>query len=224
MKRAVVIVAGGSGIRMGGDLPKQYLELVGKPLIVHALEKFRLFDPHMKVVVVMSPAHLKLWDAIHDKYNLDSGITVAHGGASRYDSVKNGLVQVADGLVVGIHDAVRPLVSQGTLERSYSSALRWGSGIPVIDLDDSLRMLDESGGSAPVDRSRVRRVQTPQVFQSTLIKQAYQRFTNPEFTDDASVYESEFGKLKLVEGNRKNIKITTPSDLELARALIQTPE
>jgi len=223
MKRAVVIVAGGSGIRMGGDLPKQYMELAGKPLIVHALEKFRLFDAHMKVVVVMSPAHLKHWDAIQDKYKLDSGISVAHGGTSRYDSVKKGLVQVADGMVVGIHDAVRPMVSQGTLERTYSSAIRWGSGIPVIDLDDSLRMIDAKGGSTPVDRTQMRRVQTPQVFQSTLIKKAYQRFTDPEFTDDASVYESEFGKLTLVEGNRENIKITTPADLLMAEALIQTP-
>ena len=224
MKRAVVIVAGGSGIRMGGDLPKQYLELEGLPLIVHSLRKFRLFDPLMKVVLVMAPAHLEHWKTIHNAHKLDSEITVAHGGASRYDSVKNGLAHVADGMVVGIHDAVRPLVSQGTLERTYSSALRWGSGIPVIDLDDSLRMLDERGGSAPVDRSRVRRVQTPQVFQSTLIKQAYQRFTDPEFTDDASVYESEFGNLKLVEGNRENIKITTPTDLIMAESLIQTPE
>lgn len=224
MKRAVVIVAGGAGIRMGGDLPKQYLKLVGRPLIVHALEKFQLFDPQMKVVVVMSPAHLKHWEDIYDKYNLDSGIIVAHGGASRYDSVKNGLAQVADGMVVGIHDAVRPLVSQGTLERSYSSAISWGSGIPVIELDDSLRMIDAEGGSRPVDRTKIRRVQTPQVFQSTMIKKAYQRFTDPEFTDDASVYESEFGKLTLVEGNRENIKITTPADLLIAEALIQTPE
>lgn len=223
MKRAVVIVAGGSGIRMGGDLPKQYRELMGKPLIVHALEKFRLFDPRMELVVVMSSAHRKHWDAIHNTYKLDPGITVVHGGASRHDSVKNGLAHVAEGMVVGIHDAVRPLVSQGTLERTYSSALRWGSGIPVIDQDDSLRMLDASGGSVPVDRTRVRRVQTPQVFQSTLIKQAYRRFTDPEFTDDATVFESEFGKVHLVEGNRENIKITTPADMLMAEALIQTP-
>ena len=222
MNRAVVIVAGGSGIRMGGDLPKQYLELAGKPLIVHSLEKFRLFDPQMVVVVVMSPAHLKHWESIHNTYKLDSEIIIAHGGASRYDSVKNGLAHVEDGMVVGIHDAVRPLVSQATLERTYSSALRWGFGIPVIEMDDSLRMLDEIGNSVKVDRANIRRVQTPQVFQSTLIKQAYQRIIKPEFTDDASVYESEFGTLKLVEGNRENIKITTPTDLEVAKALIHS--
>ena len=222
MRRAVIIVAGGSGSRMGGGLPKQYQELVGKALIVHALEKFLRFDASMVVVVVMAPSHMEHWNAICDKYGLTSGITVAHGGKSRYDSVKNGLEHVADGMVVGIHDAVRPLVSQGTLERSYSAADRWGSGVPVIALDDSVRMLDAAEGSTRVDRTLLRRVQTPQVFQSARIKKAYNQYSDPAFTDDASVYESKFGHVKLVEGNRENIKITTPADLTLAAALIQS--
>jgi len=222
MRRAAIIVAGGSGIRMGAELPKQYMELAGKPLIVHVLEKFLLFDASMEVVVVMAPSHRDHWDAIRAKYELDSRITVAHGGASRYDSVKNGLVHVADGMVVGIHDAVRPLVSQGTLERSYLAAVRWGSAVPVIALEDSVRMLDAAEGSTRVDRTLLRRVQTPQVFQSVQIKQAYNQFSDPAFTDDASVYESQFGHVKLVEGNRENIKITTPADLKLAKALIQS--
>ena len=222
MRRAAIIVAGGSGIRMGAELPKQYLELAGKPLIIHSLEQFLLFDPGMEVVLVMAPSHRDHWKAISDKYELASGLSLAHGGASRYESVKNGLERVAEGMVVGIHDAVRPLVSQQTLQRTYSSASTWGSGIPVIALDDSLRMLDEDGGSTGVDRTLLRRVQTPQVFQSTQIKQAYDQFNDPTFTDDASVYESKFGQLKLVEGNRENIKITTPSDLLMAEALIQS--
>ena len=222
MRRAVVIVAGGSGIRMGAELPKQYLELAGKPLIVHALEQFLLFDPGMHVVLVLAPSHRDHWKAISDKYELASGLSQAQGGASRYDSVKNGLKLVEDGMVVGIHDAVRPLVSQQTLQRTYSSASNRGSGIPVIALDDSLRMLDEAGGSTRVDRTLLRRVQTPQVFQSTQIKLAYDQFNDPAFTDDASVYESKFGQLKLVEGNRENIKITTPGDLLMAEALIQS--
>ena len=222
MRKAVIIVAGGSGSRMGGRLPKQYLELEGKALIVHALEKFLRFDPGMEVVVVMASSHQVHWNAICDKYELTSGITVAHGGKCRYDSVKYGLEHVADGMVVGIHDAVRPLVSQGTLERSYSAAIKWGSGVPVIALDDSVRMLDAAEGSTRVDRTLLRRVQTPQVFQSALIKQAYHQFSDPAFTDDASVYESQFGHVKLVEGNRENIKITTPADLTLAAALIQS--
>ena len=222
MRKAVIIVAGGAGSRMGGELPKQYLELLGKPLIVHALETFLRFDASIEVVVVIAPSHLDYWNTISDKYKFVSGLTVAHGGKCRYDSVKNGLEHVADGMVVGIHDAVRPLVSQGTLERSYAEAVRWGSGIPVIALDDSVRMLDTAEGSTMVDRTLLRRVQTPQVFQSALIKQAYQQFTDPAFTDDASVYESLFGHVKLVEGNPENIKITTPADLKLAMALIQS--
>jgi 2-C-methyl-D-erythritol 4-phosphate cytidylyltransferase len=222
MRRAAVIVAGGLGIRMGGEVPKQYMELAEKPVIVHTLEKFLQFDPHMELVVVMANSHREYWDAISEKYELLSGITVTIGGVSRYDSVKNGLNHVAEGMVVGIHDAVRPLVSQGTLERSYSAAVRWGSGVPVIELDDSVRRVDTPEGSTRVDRTKLRRVQTPQVFQSALIKQAYNQHTDPAFTDDASVYESQFGEVKLVEGNRENIKITTPADLKLAMALIQS--
>lgn len=223
MKRAVIIVAGGSGLRMGAELPKQYLKLAGLPLIIHSLEKFLLFDPDMEVVLVMAPSHRDHWEVIRDNYETPSGLILAQGGLSRYDSVKSGLEHVADGMVVGIHDAVRPLVSQGTLERSYSSASSRGSGIPVIALDDSVRMLDASSGSSPVDRTLLRRVQTPQVFQSTQIKQAYHQYRDPAFTDDASVYESLFGQVHLVEGNRENIKITTPADLLMAEALIQTP-
>lgn len=222
MKNAVIVVAGGSGTRMGGDLPKQYQELAGLPLIVHSLEKFRLFDPGMQVVVVLAPSHKDHWKAISDRFHLSSGITLALGGASRYDSVKNGLVRVEEGMVVGIHDAVRPLVSQGTLERTYAAARLKGSGVPVIPLDDSVRMLDGEEGSKAVDRTLLRRVQTPQVFQSTLIKQAYHRYEDPAVTDDATVYESRFGHVNLVEGNRENIKITTPADMMLARALIQS--
>jgi 2-C-methyl-D-erythritol 4-phosphate cytidylyltransferase len=222
MKNAVIVVAGGSGTRMGGDLPKQYQELEGLPLIVHSLKKFRLFDPGILVVVVVAPSHRDHWEAISDRFQLSSGITLAHGGASRYDSVRNGLVRVEEGMVVGIHDAVRPLVSQGTLERTYAEALLKGSGVPVIPMEDSVRMLDGPEGSTVVDRTLLWRVQTPQVFQSTLIKQAYQEYKDPAVTDDATVFESRFGHVNLVEGNRENIKITTPADMILARALIQS--
>lgn len=223
MRRAAIIVAGGSGKRMGAELPKQYLQLGGLPVIVHALEKFLLFDPGMQMVMVIAPSHQDYWEAIRSSHDLPSGLISAQGGASRYDSVKSGLEHVSDGMVVGIHDAVRPLVSLGTLERSYSSASSRGSGVPVVSMDDSIRMLDVALGSAPVDRTLLRRVQTPQVFQSTQIKQAYNQYNDPAFTDDASVYESLFGQVHLVEGNRENIKITTPADLLMAEALIQTP-
>ena len=171
------------------------------------------------VVVVMSPAHLKHWEAIHEACNLDPSIIVAHGGSSRYDSVKNGLAHVAEGMVVGIHDAVRPLVSRGTLERTYSSALSWGSGIPVIDMDDSLRMLDEKGDSKPVDRARIRRVQTPQVFRWSLFAPAHRwaHETGAEFTDDGGLLAVRGHRPTVVPGDPDNWKVTTAADWARAR-------
>lgn len=224
MKRAVIIVAAGSGSRMGGELPKQYLELLGKPLIVHTLERFSRFDPEMKLVVVLAPAHKKIWEQMAGSYELARGVTLANGGATRYDSVKIGLTHIDEGVITGIHDAVRPLISQETLSRSYDAAVREGSGIPVIEMDESIRMLNQQGGSVHMDRSRLKRVQTPQVFRSDRIKQAYQQAYDPAFTDDASVYESVYGPVTLVEGNRENIKITTPIDMKLASLLIDSVE
>lgn len=224
MKNAAIIVAAGSGSRMGGELPKQYLKLLGKPLIIHTLEKFHKFDPDMKIVVVLAPTHRELWDEIARSFEIPGDVTIAYGGDTRYDSVKNGLTHVGEEIITGIHDAVRPFVSHGTLERCYESAAREGSGIPVIEMDESVRMTDLKGGSTHMDRSRLRRVQTPQVFRSSRIKQAYQQPFNSAFTDDASVYEALFGRVSLVEGNRENIKITTPTDMKLAMLLIDSVE
>jgi 2-C-methyl-D-erythritol 4-phosphate cytidylyltransferase len=224
MNRAVIIVAAGSGSRMGGDLPKQYLKLREKPLIIHTLERFQNFDPEMKVVVVLALAHRELWEDIAKSYEIAGGLTIVMGGAKRYDSVNNGLSRVDKASLVGIHDAVRPLVSQDTLARCYDAALRKGSGIPVIEMDESVRVLDKEGGSVPMDRSGLRRVQTPQVFRSERIKKAYQQPYKNTFTDDASVYETVYGAPSLVDGNRENIKITTPTDMKLAGLLIDSLE
>lgn len=219
MKRAVIIVAAGSGSRMGGKLPKQYLKLSGKPLIIHTLDKFQRFDPEMKRVIVLAPEQRELWDEIAGSYEVSGEVVVAHVGATRYDSVKNGLAHIEEGVIVGIHDAVRPFVSHDTLKRGYESADRDGSGIPVVEMEESVRMIDHEGGSASMDRTRLKRVQTPQVFRSDRIKQAYRQPYNSLFTDDASVYEALFGKVVLVQGNRENIKITTPIDMKLAELL-----
>lgn len=224
MKRAVVIVAGGSGLRMGGEIPKQYQELEGLPLILHTLKTFRRFDPGMKVVVVVAQKHLELWNKMALLYTESGRIEVATGGPSRFHSVQNGLQLIEDGWLVGIHDAVRPFVSLDTLERCYKSSRETGSAIPVIDVDESVRMLDAEGRSSGVDRSTLKRVQTPQVFRSELIRQAYEKTIDQSFTDDASVYESHFGKVTLVEGNRENIKITTPTDMKLASLFIRSAE
>ncbi|MDF1575522.1 MAG: 2-C-methyl-D-erythritol 4-phosphate cytidylyltransferase [Bacteroidales bacterium] len=220
MKRAVIIVAAGSGSRMGGTLPKQYQELLGKPVIIHTLEAFHRFDPGMQLVLVLAPEHRLFWEKLAGKYELAGGLTFIPGGSSRFDSVKNGLTQIKKQGIVGIHDAVRPLVSSGTLARTYNAAEQGGSGIPVIEMDDSVRKVDPNGNSEQLNRSSLRRVQTPQVFLSQRIKEAYQKACDPSFTDDASVYEAVFGPVTLVEGNRENIKITTPADMKLASLLM----
>lgn len=224
MKKAVIIVAAGSGSRMGREIPKQYLKLRDKPVLIHTLERFQAFDPEMKIVVVLSPAHRELWDRMAASYEIARGLTLALGGTSRYESVKNGLIHVDQTSLVGIHDAVRPLVSQDTLSRCYDSALRKGSGIPVVEMEESVRKLDKHGSSVHMDRSSLKRVQTPQAFRSERIKQAYQQPYTNAFTDDASVYETVYGAPTLVEGNRENIKITTPVDLQLAQLLLNSPE
>jgi len=222
MKRGVVIVAGGDGRRMGSEIPKQYLELNGKPVVVHTLEKFLRFDPGIKIVLVMAPDHQKFLNALSLPAQMDFRIWFAKGGATRYDSVKSGLELLEEDFIIGIHDAVRPLVSLETLERCYNHANQTGSAIPVIEVDETIRMIKDGARSEHLDRSKLRRVQTPQVFRSDLLKKAYGQPFNKSFTDDASVFESFYNEVNLVEGNRENIKITTPMDLQLASQLILT--
>lgn len=217
-------MAGGQGERMGGKIPKQYLTLDGRPVILHTMDKFFQFDPGIRMVLVMAPGHMKFWEAISGSLHQGPEIVIAPGGRTRYESVKNGLKFVGNDLIVGIHDAVRPLVSLETLERCYASAAENGSGIPVTEMDETVRMIGDKGRSVHMDRSLLRRVQTPQVFQSGLIKEAYRQPIQASFTDDASVFESCFEKVFLVEGNRENIKITTATDLRLASLLIRTSE
>lgn len=224
VKRAVVIVAGGFGRRMGGEIPKQYQELAGKPIIIHTMEQFYRFDPNMEVVVVLAQKHRKLWDTMAMAHTNTIQIKLARGGDTRFHSVQNGIEEIEDGVVVGIHDAVRPFVTMETLERCYSEAFRTGSAIPVIDMDESVRMVTGDGSSVHMDRSALKRVQTPQVFRSEMIREAYKNTEDHSFTDDASVFESHFGRVTLVEGNRQNIKITTPIDMQLASLFSRSAE
>lgn len=216
---AVVIVAGGSGRRMGGQVPKQYLKLQGKAVIIRSLECFFKYDPGMKLVLVLAESHQQFWNKISQSSEAAKKCHLVFGGENRYDSVRNGLELIPRGSIVGIHDAVRPLVSQKTIERSYRAAAESGSGIPVVEIFDSVRLLTEKG-SENLERSSLRRVQTPQVFKSELIKSAYDQSFPESVTDDASVYESLHGELTLVEGNAENIKITNATDLELASLFI----
>lgn len=219
MKLYAVIVAGGSGKRMGSEVPKQYLELAGKPVLMYTLERFKAFDESIELITVLPENQLRFWADLQKKYSFDIPHTIVKGGRTRFFSVRNGLKFVGTPGLVAIHDGVRPFVSFDTMKRCFEMAEKLGNATPVIPPSDSLRIITESG-SKPLNRLNVRIVQTPQIFSAELIKKAYSQEYLPEFTDDATVVEKTGAKINLVEGNRENIKITTPEDLVISSALL----
>jgi 2-C-methyl-D-erythritol 4-phosphate cytidylyltransferase len=221
MRLYAVIVAGGSGKRMGAELPKQYLEIAGKPVLMHTLERFKSFSDSIEIITVLPENQLRFWGDLQKKYSFNIPHTLVKGGKARFFSVRNGLKFVDAPGLVAIHDGVRPFVSIDTIKRCFDTAEKLGNAIPVIPPSDALRMLSDQG-SMPVNRILVRQVQTPQVFHSELIKKAYEQDYLPEFTDDATVLEKTGVKINLVDGNRENIKITTPEDLIISAALLPT--
>jgi 2-C-methyl-D-erythritol 4-phosphate cytidylyltransferase len=221
MQLYVVIVAGGSGKRMGAEIPKQFLELAGKPVLMHTIERFKAFNETIEIITVLPENQLRHWCELQNKYSFSVPQTLVKGGSVRFYSVRNGLKFVNVPGIVAIHDGVRPFVSVDTIKRCFEEAEKSGNAIPVISPADSLRMLTDNG-SIPVDRRQVRQVQTPQVFNAELIKKAYEQNYSREFTDDATVFEMNGGKINLIEGNRENIKITNPEDLLISKALLPT--
>lgn len=216
-----IIVAGGTGTRMQQHLPKQFLELHGKPVLAHTLRLFHQFDPTIRIVVVMHHDFVNYWNDLRETLDLGIAHTVVPGGRERFHSVMAGLETITDTEgVVGIHDAVRPLVSQQTVRNCYEAAAVSGAAIPVVTVHESLRQVTGSI-SVALNRSVFRMVQTPQCFRLSVIRHAFHQDYRPEFTDDASVVEAAGHDIQLVEGNRENIKITTPEDLVIAEALIQ---
>lgn len=218
MKNFVIVVAGGIGKRMNTTMPKQFLRLNEKPIIVHTIEKFLTWNSSVELIVVIHPDYKKEWQEIQNEWLADHVIQTTFGGVNRFGSVKNGLDLVKDNGVVAIHDAARPLVSINTIENCFQGAKEFGNSIPVVPVVESLRRLERSN-SRGVNRSEFVLVQTPQCFDIKMLKQAYTQNFSETFTDDASVVESDGVKINLVEGNRENIKITEPSDLRIAESL-----
>ncbi len=217
-RRGVVVVAGGTGTRMNSSLAKQFMLVAGKPIMAHTLEVFRDFDREAQIVVVLHHSLFDTWKAICQEYQIDVPHQLVEGGAERFHSVKNGLDALdSDVSIVGVHDAVRPLVSRETIERCFSKAAEHGAAIPVTPVTDTIRQL-EGSGSKTLLRSQLRAVQTPQCFALDLLKKAYETPFEPGFTDDASVVEHMGHEVILAQGNRTNIKITTPEDLYIAEA------
>jgi len=218
LQQYAVIVAGGSGSRMGGEIPKQFLLLNGLPILFRSLQAFADFNPQLNLIVVAPKAHVQTIFNLKRQHSFTVNFTLVEGGATRFLSVKNGLAEVPTNSLVGIHDAVRPLVSKETLQLAFESAEKRGNGIPAIGVFDSLRKT-EGQQNAAVDRNLFQIIQTPQVFQSSLIKEAFASAKKTDYSDDATVFEA-FGKsIFLTKGNRENIKITTPVDLKIAEAL-----
>ncbi len=222
MLKYAIIVAGGKGERMGAKTPKQFLNLKGKPILMHTIEKFRTTFQDIEIILALPENQIDYWEELCALHHFPfSPKRVVIGGKTRFHSVQNALNLVTKNAIVGIHDGVRPLVSEGTLIACYEAAMHKGNAIPAVDLVDSLRHVSKQDNTNnAVTRSCYKSVQTPQCFASELILKAYQQEFNPAFTDDASVIEKIGEAINLVDGNSTNIKITTPEDLVFAEALL----
>ena len=216
MQKVALIVAGGKGERMNADIPKQFLLLNGTPILMHTLKQFSHFE---EIVLVLPHSQFEYWQELCDTYNFSKQHTLVAGGITRFHSVKNGLDSIADNTIVAIHDGVRPLVST-TLIDSLVAETKSGIGvIPIVPVKDSIRKV-EGENSVHVDRSNLLKVQTPQCFLSADIQKAYTQDFSDTFTDDASVFEANGGKINTLLGEEKNLKITTQEDLKIASILI----
>ena len=215
MKNSCIIVAGGTGSRMGGEIPKQFLLIKGIPVLMHTIRNFYEFDKSLQLILVLPENELSNWNSLCQNHDFKIPHQLIAGGDTRFQSVKNGLALAQDCDLIAVHDGVRPLVSQETLTRCFNCAAENGAAIPVLPANESVREGSMSE-SVPVDRSRYFMVQTPQVFKASIIKAGYQQEWIPEFTDDASVVEHSGVHVYLVMGNRENIKITFPEDLQIA--------
>lgn len=218
-QRGVIIVAGGSGRRMGGSLPKQFMMLGNEPILARSINRIHEALPAAELVVVLPKDHIELWKNIAARFEVAEH-KIACGGEERFHSVLNGLQALSEEVeYIGIHDAVRPLVSKKLIIKLMLEAEKNAAVIPVVAPPDSYRKV-EGEKSHIIDRSALRIVQTPQVFQASVLRKAYEQGFSPAFTDDASVVEMAGHKITLVEGERENIKITTPVDMTIAGAII----
>lgn len=223
-KRFLIIMAGGAGKRMGYNIPKQFIEIKGRPIILHTIDRFLEFDKTLEIVIVLPGSEFESWQKICARHNVGFKHKIVEGGDERFYSVKNGIKATSLDSLIAIHDSVRPLVSVKTISDCFEMAEKKGTAVPVIKLAESAREEEGSGRNRPLDRDSIRLVQTPQVFRGEILHLAYDCGFSPYFTDDATVVERLGEKINLVAGNQENIKITTPLDLKLAACLLETGE
>lgn len=222
MSDYAIIVAGGKGLRMGADLPKQFLPIGGRPVLMHTLEAFERAIPGITLVLVLPHDQQDFWRDLCRQHAFTLPHIIVDGGRTRFHSVLNGLKSLTSGAnsLVAVHDGVRPFVSVDVIRRCYEAAREHGAAIPVVPVVETVRQLNPPS-STTLDRSLLRLVQTPQVFRLDLLRRAYEQPYRDAFTDDASVVEALGHPITLVEGNRENIKITTPFDLLVAEAIVK---
>jgi len=216
--RYAIIVAGGKGIRMGSAVPKQFLLLSGKPLLMHTLQAFYQADPEINLIIVLPESQQGYWNELCIKYDFKLPCQIADGGDTRFESVKNGLALTGKEGLVAVHDGVRPFINTDLIERCYATAKKNGAAVPVTQLTESIRKMDGET-SFSVRRETYCSVQTPQAFRLELLKKAYLQSYQERFTDDASVVEAAGYQVELVEGLPDNIKITTTLDLLMAEQI-----
>ncbi|MCX6269295.1 MAG: 2-C-methyl-D-erythritol 4-phosphate cytidylyltransferase [Bacteroidetes bacterium] len=228
MKNSAIIVAGGMGTRMNAGIPKQFLLLKGKPLLFYSLEAFTRAIPGIFIVLALPGGQFSAWEKLCAQHSFTLPHQLVAGGETRFHSVQNALSAIGDDGLTGVHDGARPLISEELIQRAFQTAAHLGNCIPVIPFSESVRILTnltlKREGASPVDRSLLRVVQTPQVFQTATIKNAYGQAFRELFTDDATVAESVGETINLIDGDPANIKITHPLDFALAEALIGARE
>lgn len=225
MKNYAVIVAGGSGSRFGSAVPKQFVPMCGKPVLMHTIAKFAIVSD-TRIILVIPQAHFGWWQELCEEHNFAIPHKVVAGGSSRFQSVKNALATIVNaeaGDIVSVHDGVRPLVSVELIARAFEQARKQGSAIPVVPVTDSVRKVSGSQSEA-LERSALRAVQTPQVFDARLLLSAYDTEFSEFFTDDASVVETAGHSVSLIDGETTNIKITHPIDLIVAEHIVKRDE
>jgi 2-C-methyl-D-erythritol 4-phosphate cytidylyltransferase len=216
----VVIVAGGLGTRMKSNTPKQFMQLAGKPVVFYSMERFHAFDPNINIVLVLPEKHVSEWKGLCELHNFTIPHTIALGGPTRFHSVKSGLnaIDSNDG-IVGVHDGARPLINPILIQEAYTIAEKHGNAIPAVAPAETVREIN-GPVSKQLNREHLRLIQTPQCFKLSTLKRAYEAPYNEVFTDDASVAEDMGERIHLIEGDRANLKITTPADLTIAEALL----
>lgn len=219
MEKYVIIVAAGKGVRMKSDIPKQFVELNNKPLLMHTIDAFSSNHQIDQLILVLPAGYESFWGKICEEYHFNTAHKIIEGGPQRYHSVKRGLSLIPNNMLVAIHDAVRPFVSPDLVNIGFQIASKKGNAIPVVDIKESIREISGSLSKA-VSRNLYKIVQTPQFFNSSLIKKAYQHPFDERFTDDATILELSGQQIYLFDGDPTNIKITTPEDLILAESIL----